>query len=981
MPLPDDFLESRDQVPRPGDLPAARESMPLPGDFLAPRDQVPRPGDLPGTRDEVALPRNLPSPVGQAGGRGNLPSPVGQVGGRGNLPASRTAAPAPPAPPDEAAAAAFDPFASDFRESASTPLAPLDFGGGGPPTPPTLTPGVALEDRHGFGLELEGGLPGENEDTGSRQVRFTLPTAHSGDDELEPLAPVTARRRGGAQREYTGAAPARRRNLVIGGVGAVVLGAAAVVTVLSLRKAEPGPDEVLKAFSSDLGRDVYQGYQRAADRLLEVNGRRPDAVSLRAAAAEQLLIAYLAHGAEKAKLSQAEQLTNALPAEDKPAPAVVRARALLTVAKGKAGEAAGLLGEEATTAEGALVLGLRDLWLGKLDAAAGALRRYCAARPDRVLGHFLLGRALEGSRPADAFKEFRTALARNPAHFGSALGVARLTDDPPQRLATLQKLMETSPTGVPRGEMAEGFVELGRAAQTVGRGADALAAFTRALGSDPQNAAANIALGEAYMLEGRYVDALQRFQATGTAGLRISAAKFGLGGALLATGMTEQGMAQIRQAAQENPKDPRGLHYTGFAAEIGRPADLEAAAQDYRAALKLDRTFLPATLRLAALMERQGRPEEALVVLKQAQDAGAPGAALQIAWGEALIVARQPARAEEVFRKAVADSPKDAPPHLGLAAALDAQGKTDLARQVLEEAAADLPQALTVRDKLAAIEAKLGHKDEAIAHYKVEIASGSAPPSARVALAKLALDVGRLDEAKEELDKVTEENPQTPDALYTLARLWEAKHDLAKALQEYRRALRFDNTPAIQLSFARALIRAGKEGEAMAALDAAAIVPEGLIERGKLLFRRGEYDRALSDFEGAAKMSPRDPNALLWVGASRDKLGNTEGAMEAWKSALRLAPDDSETHYRLGRSELDKGKIASSLDHLRRSAARAPEQADWKAELYFQLGTAEATGGSRGAAVAAFKKYLDLAPSDAPARPAVEKQIQRMSYR
>jgi tetratricopeptide (TPR) repeat protein len=973
IPRPGDYPGARDQIPRPGDYPGAREAIPMPGDFLAPRDEIPRPGDLPAARDEAALPRNLLSPVGQ-------------VGGRGNLPTSRTGA--PPIPTDAAradhpsgevppAGADFDPFASDFEQSARSPLAPLDLGRNGGPT---LTPAGALDDQRRYGLELEGREEAPAGDDGPQPVRVVMPGAHSDDASVERLGPVVARRRGGAEIVNPKAGPARRRGLIIAGVGALALGGAAVVVVLNVRKAEPVAEDVLRPLAADLNRDVYQSYQKSADRLMEVNGRRPDAVGLRASAAEQLLIAFLAHGGDRSKLSQAEQLVNALPASDTPAPAVARARALLALAKGKPGESVGQLGTEASTPSGALVLGLRDLTI-KPEAAAGALRRFLAARPDRVVGHFLLGRALEESSPADAVKEYKIALAANPRHFAAALGLARLTELPGERLANIQKLLDTNVVGVPRGELAEGYVALGQAALVAGRSSDASAAFNKALAADPQNAAANIALGEGFMIEGRYIDALQRFQAAGPAGLRNTAGKFGLGGALLATGMTEQGTAQIRQAAQENPKDPRGLYYTGFAAEIGRPPDLEAAAQDYRAALKLDRAFLPASLRLAALMERQERPDEALAVLKQAQEAGASAAALQIAWGEALITAKQPARAEEVFRKAIADSPKDAPPHLGLAEALDAQGKSDQARKVLEDAVAAVPESLSLRDRLAAQEAKLGHKEEALAHYKAEVATGAAPATARVSLAKLALELGHLEEAKDELDKVIDDNPSTPDALFTLARLWEARGDLPKALSEYRRALRFDNTPYLQLSFARALIRFKKEAEAMAALDAAASIPEGLLERGKLLFRRGEYDRAQADFEAASKLAPRDAEALLWVGSSRDKLGQMDRAGEAWRAGIKLAPDDPELRFRLGKLELDKGRVSSALEQLRRAAAKAPEDAEWIAELYFQLGTAEATSGARGPAVAAFKKYLDRAAPDAPARPEVAKQIQRLGGR
>jgi cytochrome c-type biogenesis protein CcmH/NrfG len=46
--------------------------------------------------------------------------------------------------------------------------------------------------------------------------------------------------------------------------------------------------------------------------------------------------------------------------------------------------------------------------------------------------------------------------------------------------------------------------------------------------------------------------------------------------------------------------------------------------------------------------------------------------------------------------------------------------------------------------------------------------------------------------------------------------------------------------------------------------------------------------------------------------------------------------------------------------------------------LYFQLAQAELLTGSKSAAVAAFKKYLELAPPDAPARPEATRQVARL---
>jgi tetratricopeptide (TPR) repeat protein len=110
-----------------------------------------------------------------------------------------------------------------------------------------------------------------------------------------------------------------------------------------------------------------------------------------------------------------------------------------------------------------------------------------------------------------------------------------------------------------------------------------------------------------------------------------------------------------------------------------------------------------------------------------------------------------------------------------------------------------------------------------------------------------------------------------------------------------------------------------------------------------------------------------------------DKLGQKDKAEAAWRSALKINPDESESHYRLGRQAMDRGKPAQALDHLRKAANKVQDQPSWESDLYFQLGQAEMLSGAKSAALAAFQKYLDVAPEDAPARPEAEDQVRRLS--
>ena len=76
--------------------------------------------------------------------------------------------------------------------------------------------------------------------------------------------------------------------------------------------------------------------------------------------------------------------------------------------------------------------------------------------------------------------------------------------------------------------------------------------------------------------------------------------------------------------------------------------------------------------------------------------------------------------------------------------------------------------------------------------------------------------------------------------------------------------------------------------------------------------------------------------------------------------------------------ELDRAKPTPAIEHFRKAAAKAPEQAPWRADLYFQLAQAELLTGAKAFALVDFKKYLDIAPPDAPARHEATQQVARL---
>jgi tetratricopeptide (TPR) repeat protein len=864
-------------------------------------------------------------------------------------------APLPPAPAPRAPAPAPEPPAAaggdvSFRLTIDTPVSSgQEPVAGARPLPPAVTRPAAPAGR----------------------IReYVLPTG------VAALAPP--RRKSTALVEDAPARRPRMRKVVVAGVAGVLVLAAAGLFLVPLFKGGPRYVRALAPFEADLARDHYPAYQGAAEAILAAAGEKPTAEE-RAAAAELLLLSVLGRGGEKAKLRRVEQLLADLSAADEARPLVRRAQALLALARGKGSQAEQLLGSEAGSPEAQLMGGLRRLRERKPELALLPLRRLADSAANRVLPRYLLGLALEQSRQGPlAAKAFERVLGQNPEHAGALVGKERLRTGPhEERRAAAEALARKIAGKASPGELGEAWTLQGETTLALGRSAEAVEVLSRAVAASPQNAASQAALAEALIAEGRPSDALGRLRSAEASVQAALPARIALAAALIASGQIAEGTIQIESLGPAASDNPRVAYWMGVAAERQRPPDLENAARRYLESLAADRRFLPASLRLAALLQKQGKPDKALALIKEAENAGVAPEALELAWGQALIAARNPAEAEAVFRKATARSPSLVAARVGLASALEEGGKLDEAEDELQRAVSELKVA-GLRDRLADLLLKRGKKQEALAAFEAELASGNNDHSVRVRLAKLALDLGKLDRAAVELEAVVGDSPGTPEAYFTLGRVREAAGDLPRALRDYRSALLYESHPQLHLALGRTLAALGKEDDALVHLGSAGELAAARLELARIRMRRNRIDEALIDAEAAARLAPGDGQAHFILGLCLDLQGRSADAAIAWRAALKVSPQLSEAHYRVGRHEMDKGHPAAAIAHFRQAAERRPAGVTWEADLYFQLGLAELTAGSKSAAAAALRRYLEVAAPDAPTRPEAERMLARL---
>ena len=612
-----------------------------------------------------------------------------------------------------------------------------------------------------------------------------------------------------------------------------------------------------------------------------------------------------------------------------------------------------------------------------------------------------LARAREADLSPEAEAAYRAVLAEAPAHVGAGLGLLRVSKlSPAGRLKLGEAVIAKHAGDASRAELGEAHSLVARATRESGDGARAEIELTRAREVDPSSVAVAVAAGDALLADGHTDEAVSRYKLALAAPLAASRTiwlRFARIAALIETARSAEATAALADLDHRLPGDPRVLFWRGRAAEHASPADPSTAEHAYREALARDPRFLPASLHLARLLLDQHRSADALGVLRRAEAQGAAAAALRVALGRAQLASGNATSAARTFREALAADTKDPAARLGLAGALEAQGN-------LEAARAELATLVTRRDvpglvsqlgsRLAEVLIKLGRREEALVAFQQNIAAGGAAPTTKVAAARLALELGRRQVARGLAESVVKDDPRTPGALLVLAEVRRAEGDLGNALMDLRRALAVDGSPEVQLEYGRALAALGRDDDALSALEQARQIPESGVERARILIRRGEIEPAVKELSAATGELPSDAGAFLLLGQAEDRLGHVARAEAAWKSAVKLAPSSAEARYRLGRLEMDRGQPAAALPNLRVAAEHvfapgssngSPDPSDrspdgspdrsWRVDLYFQLGFAETRQGSRDRALTAFRRYLELAPADAPARVEVTRQI------
>jgi len=209
-----------------------------------------------------------------------------------------------------------------------------------------------------------------------------------------------------------------------------------------------------------------------------------------------------------------------------------------------------------------------------------------------------------------------------------------------------------------------------------------------------------------------------------------------------------------------------------------------------------------------------------------------------------------------------------------------------------------------------------GRYEEAIGLYREALSMSHIRPD-RLALALALVKAGQLNEASIYLKELLNSDPGRAPANLGMARVDVQEGHIDEALGYYHRAIYgFWPTDAAQrrfqtrLEMIHVLGQAGRrqqvQAELLSTLPTLGALPDDIAARKQitpLLLSNGLPKEAAELFRQIVQRDPRDQTAFAGLGEAEFDLAHYSAAREAFRSALRLAPNDAGVQKRLDACE------------------------------------------------------------------------------
>ena len=134
-------------------------------------------------------------------------------------------------------------------------------------------------------------------------------------------------------------------------------------------------------------------------------------------------------------------------------------------------------------------------------------------------------------------------------------------------------------------------------------------------------------------------------------------------------------------------------------------------------------------------------------------------------------------------------------------------------------------------------------------------------------------------------------------------------------------------------------------------------------DQGIQLYKSNKLDDALTEFQKAHELAPKEPTALFWTGFLYLQKRNYQEALQPTLDGLALRPNFADGHINLGNIYDGLKRYADAAKEFETAIKLEPTMPRL-ADAYYNLGSAYLSLDRKPDAITAFQKAASLAPED-----------------